>query len=143
MFESVFRFGGGNAGSFGFLSEFVPASVFDMTVSLDVECDFSVPVSSKFQLNSSISQTLSFSEKRGTLYVCQQPKRARMNIERPSVEAVPELIRRTPSPQVSPCKPVSASMPSRAPLQSDGGGRLYPSLGCTRKNGLRRNGEIP
>ena len=53
-------------------------------------------------LSPSVSQTQSFSEKRGArgaFSLCEQSARARMNIEGPLFKAVPETVRNGPSPQ--------------------------------------------
>ena len=59
---------------------------FDLTASPDVECFFPAVLSSKFQLNLSVKQTLSFSKKRGAsgaLLSFDQSERATRNIECP------------------------------------------------------------
>ena len=99
----------GSAGSIGFHSENVPDGVCELTVSLGVECDFSAVLSSKCHFSLSVSQILSCSEKRGTsgtLSESEQSKKGRMNVERPPAKAVPESLRRRPTPQVSPYKAV-------------------------------------
>ena len=106
-----------------FLSDCVAADGFDLAVSSDVECVFFAVLSSEFQLNPSVSQTPSFSEKRGTsgtVSVCKRPKRARMNVERPPVKAVLESIRRRPIPQALPCKAVPECMRSTPPPPPEG-----------------------
>ena len=83
------------------LSECVPVGVCDLTVSSDVECDVSAVLSLEFQLNPSVSQTLSFSEKRGssgTLSVST----AQEGKDESKFKAVPESMRKRPRPQVSP-----------------------------------------
>ena len=116
----------GSAGSIGFHSENVPDGVCELAVSPGVECDISAVLSSKCHFNPSVSQILSCSEKRGTsgtLSESEQPQKARMNVERPPAKAVPESLRRRPTPEVSPYKAVPECISLRPSRYSRLGGR--------------------
>ena len=106
-----------DADSVGDVSECAPARVFDLTASLDVECDFPAVLSWKFQLNLFCVTDRGAS---GAVLVCEQCKKATMNIEGPPVRAVPESLRRRPTPHFSHCKAVPEGMRSRAPPPPEG-----------------------
>ena len=86
-----------DAGSVCDVSEWAPPRVLDLTASADVECDLPAVLSATCQLNLCASQTRPFSGQRGAsgaLLLCEQFKRARMNVEGPPVEAVPESMKK-------------------------------------------------
>ena len=55
----------------------------------------------------------------GTL-VCDYSKKARMNVEGPPVKAVPEVVRKMPTPQSMPYMAVLECLRNRAPPAPDG-----------------------
>ena len=84
-------------GNVGEVTVFFFCLYFRLTVSLGCDCDPFVFLTPNSQFNCGVLHTFSFSEKRGAgraLLLCEQSKRARMNLEGPLFKVVPDLSRK-------------------------------------------------
>ena len=82
------------------MTELSSVRSFDLTVSLEFDSDLPVSLLSNPQFNCGVLQTLSRESATplAPFSWWRQSKRARGNLEGPPVEAVPESIRRGPTP---------------------------------------------